>query len=330
MLEVLEGGEKYLIVTHNNPDPDAVASSFALQQIMRRKLKKHAAIGYAGMVGRAENRALIKCCRIKLTSLESIDVQQFDRICLVDSQFNATNHSLPRDIVPAAVIDHHPSLSAGEKLLYEDVRPQYGATSTMLTEYVIDLELKVNKRVATALLFGIRSDTFHLSRRTTSADIRAYGYLVPNIDRKLLSMIENPALPKQYFRVLHRALENAKIFEDVVVAELERIDNPDAVAEMADFLLRLSGVSWSIVIGYYRKKLYISLRTGGDSKDAGQVIVKAVEGRGTAGGHDVMAGGVIPLDKKEDPMRVARSLRSRLLEEISASAKNSRSSNLIS
>lgn len=329
LLEVLRGGKRYLITTHNNPDPDSVASSFALQYLIRKLLKKNSTIGYAGIVGRAENKAMLKECRIKLVPLESLDLDKFDRICLLDTQFSATNHSLPKDRVPTVVIDHHQRLPGGERLPYKDVRPGYGAISTILTEYLIDLRLEIEKRVATALLFGIRSDTFNLSRRTTSADIRAYGYLVSRIDKELLSMIENPPLPRKYFRILHRALESAKIYGDVVLSDLDRIDNPDAVSEMADFLLKLSGVSWSVVMGSYKKALYLSIRTDNHSKDAAQVIVEAVGDRGTAGGHDVMAGGMIPLDTEEDLKKMVRTIKWRLLTKISPLAKRSKPIDLI-
>lgn len=329
LLQVLRGGRKYLLTTHDNPDPDALGSMVGLEYLIEKKFHKKATIAYAGIVGRAENRAMVKWCKIGLLRLESLNLDQFDRVCLVDTQFNATNHSLTREKTPTVVVDHHRRIGGPPRPAYQDVRPHYGATSTIVTEYLIDAGLDMEKRVATALFIGIKTDTHDLSRRAIPADVRAYGRLTFSVDRTALSEIENPPLSRRFFRVLHRAFETTKIYGHVVVSELGVVDTPDVVAEMADFFLKLSGVTWSVAMGFYRKTLYLSIRTVDDSMDAADVITRAAGERGSAGGHGLAAGGRIPAEKEQDLNVLVRITRARLLSAICPSGKSVRPSYLI-
>ena len=187
-----------LIVCHNNPDPDTMAAAMGLKSIFYNALRCRAVIGYGGIVGRAENRQLIRRLKIELTNIRDIDFDHFSLICLVDSQPGTGNNDIPREILPDVVIDHHLLRGDTKKCSFYDVRPRYGSASTIITEYLRELKIPVDRKLATALFYGIKTDTNGLSRSATKADLDAFNYLFPLVSPRTLAAIENPSMPKSY------------------------------------------------------------------------------------------------------------------------------------
>ena len=135
--ELTRGKRKVLIVTHNHPDPDALAAAFALKYLLQSKWKVGSIIASSGVVGRAENRAMIRHLKIDLRALSEINLNNYSVIALVDTQPGAGNNSLPKSIIPDIVIDHHVPFRAKTRLAkYYDIRTDYGSTSTILAEYL--------------------------------------------------------------------------------------------------------------------------------------------------------------------------------------------------
>ncbi len=300
LFKVLSGKRKILIVTHDNPDPDTLASAFALRDLILKKLKAEVVIGFTGIIGRAENRAMTRCLNIPLKRLDTLDPKKFDATILVDSQPHTGQLGLPDSVTPDAVIDHHPLRPESRKVEFHDIQTSIGATSTIVVQYYIAEGLEMDSRLATALLYGIKSDTRDLGRETSKYDLEAYLYLYPRANLKLLSKIEYAEVPAEYFRIYERAIENAITFDGVVISFIGDISNPDMVAEMADTLARLENTRCALVGGYYNKQIFISLRTKDSEINAGKLVQSVVGKMGRAGGHGSMSAGRIRLESMSE------------------------------
>jgi nanoRNase/pAp phosphatase (c-di-AMP/oligoRNAs hydrolase) len=295
LLQALESPGPLIILPHDNPDPDALASAATLKYIVTQTLKKEVVIALGGIVGRAENRAMLTYLSIDLVPVGEAPFGPDTRVALVDTQPGRANNSLPEGVVPAAVIDHHPAYATYEHVSFLDLRDQYGATSTIFTEYLKESRLPVEGKIATALFYGIAAETQDLGREATPADIAASQFLYPYSNKRRLAKIENARVPRAYFQVFRDAIEEAVIYDTVVISNLGELRYPDMVAEVADFLLRLDGVEWSAAMGCYEKNLHVSVRTTDREVNAGELLRKVLGGH-SAGGHDMIAGGRIRVD----------------------------------
>ncbi len=285
-----------LVLTHDNPDPDSIAAALALAQIFREKAGLHTTIGYGGLIGRAENTALVSVLALPLVPLSRVVFAEHDLLCLVDTQPEMGNHSLPATHFPDVVIDHHPERPESSHAAHADVGGDFGATSTIAALYLRALGLTPTRQVATALFYGIKADTRNLARETEAEDVAAYHWLFPFVDQEALAAIEHPRLPADYFRLFHRALERARVYDDAIIADLGPIYTPDMVAEVAERHLALQGMRWSLALARFDGHLFVSLRARDVGANAGEMIRDVVETRGgSAGGHGQMAGGRLPL-----------------------------------
>ncbi len=292
-----KGKKRALVLTHDNPDPDCLASAVALAFLLEHRTSVEARVAYGGIIGRAENIAFVKVLKLPVAPVSQIVFSDYDLVALVDTQPSVGNHSLPATTQADIVIDHHPLRDESLRAPYADVGGDYGATSTMLAEYLRAARLEPDPELSTALFYGIKADTRDLGRETTSTDIDSYLWLFPRIDKRLLSQIEHPDLPARYFQLYHTAYERAKVYEDTtIVTDLGEVYSPDMVAEVAERLMYLEGMKWSLACGSYRSQLYFSLRVKDRRMNAGRLIREVCEGRsGSSGGHGSMAGARIPL-----------------------------------
>lgn len=314
LLKAFEGCERVLVLTHDNPDPDALASGFALRELLESLLPLRATLGFAGMIGRAENRAMVQVLDIGPTPLTTLALDEFDGVALVDTQPGTGNNSLPDSIPLRAVIDHHPARGDFEAP-HIDIRTHYGATATMMTEYASVCGLQMSESLATALFYAIRSETQDLGREASEPDRLAYFYLLARADMGAVAQIQRARVPRDYFRAFRDAVDKAEVAGNVLITELGNVGSADMVAEIADFLLRLQGAEWSIAMGRHENTLTVSVRTTDPYAHAGRLIREAVRGLGTAGGHGTMAGGQIPVTDKNE-REVTDRMRTALLEVI--------------
>ena len=308
--------KKVLVLTHNNPDPDAIAAGWALCHLIRRKFKAHAELAYGGLIARAENRAMVRLLNIDIKPLDSLRLQDFDVYALVDTQPRAGNNNLPHGLKASIVIDHHGMRKVSQEADLADIRLNYGSSTTILTEYLLEAGLAIPKTMATALYLGLKTDTQNLGRHATEVDYKAAISLYPKVQLKILSEIENPDLPRDYFLDFDRGLHEARIYGKAILCDLGSLANTDMVALMADFFLRFAEASLSFVIGTSDSSLIFSLRTKKINQNAGQMARRMVKGLGTAGGHERTGGGQIPIQdispEKADKMR--QSIQKRFLK----------------
>lgn len=296
LTKMFKGRRRALVLTHDNPDPDSMAAAWALATVLSDRVGVPADIAYGGIIGRAENAAFVKTLKIPISHVEDIDMSGYDLFAIVDTQQGVGNHALPESTLADIVVDHHPVREEEGTNPFGDVGGEYGATSTMLTEYMRAARIDPSPELATALYYGIKADTRDLGRQTSDPDVDCYLWLFPRIDRELLAQIEHPKLPVRYFRLFHAAIEKARIYSQAVITDLGDVYSPDLVAEVAERLSFIEDTKWSLAFGSYRSQLFLSLRVSDRRMNAGRLIRETCASfGGSAGGHGSMAGARLPL-----------------------------------
>jgi nanoRNase/pAp phosphatase (c-di-AMP/oligoRNAs hydrolase) len=318
LTELLTGsrGKLVLILCHNNPDPDTIGCAAGMAFLFRKTFGIRTVLGYGGRISRAENKAMVGRLKIPMKQLSRVNPSLYHAIALVDAQPGTGNNLVAtRGEPPLIVIDHHPLRSASAKAPFHDIRPNYGATSTIVTEYIVAAGLQPSRSVATALLYGIKADTRSLIRGARRVDFHAFNYLSPLSNPIALGWMESPPLSVEYFVDYHRGLSSTNIYRDAAVAYLGRIASDSIVPELADLLLRVEGITWSLCMGEIGNLMILSMRSLSKGSRAGNVIRRLVGKTGSAGGHREMAGGQIPLQGlTEDELRdMPRQLTKRFL-----------------
>lgn len=289
------GKSSVVILTHDNPDPDALASAFALRLLLEKLCNVTARVAFSGLIGRAENRAMVQVLGLNPEPLSTLDLSSETVFAMVDTQPGTGNNSWVDGWPLVAVFDHHPLKFDLDTVAFADVSESYGATATMMVQYLDAAGLEPPVDLATALFYAIRSETLDLGREAGEADRDAYFRLLEQADMVSVARIQRARVPREYFGAFHQAIERAVIYDNVVMTDLQAVAAPDIVAEIADFLLRLQGAEWSCCIGQHRNDLVVSLRTTDPFAHAGRLIRRIVAGLGTAGGHGTMAGGQVPV-----------------------------------
>jgi nanoRNase/pAp phosphatase (c-di-AMP/oligoRNAs hydrolase) len=296
-LRATAGNGPVLILTHDNPDPDGLASGKALSTLLREAWDIPSRLVYSGLVARAENHVMLNRLTPEWEGSEALpDLGQYSAVAQIDTQPGAGNNRM-RVVHPNhIVVDHHyPIRDATTSASYADVRTDIGSTVTMLFQYLAAAGIDPDPRLATAMYYGLKTDTRSLTRGDSVADDVAFMNLAHYLDQRELSKVEVAALSLEYFRAFSHGLHAARLFGQAVIAWLGSIEQPDFAAEMADILIRLQGTRAALCMGQFRDTLHLSLRTGGRDQDAGRIIQQVVTSPGSAGGHGTMAGGQFPL-----------------------------------
>ncbi|PLX66131.1 MAG: phosphoesterase [Denitrovibrio sp.] len=313
ILEDIKPKRKVLILTHNNPDPDTMAAAQGMKFILSKTLKKRCTIAYHGLVGRAENREMVKLCQIEMHPSTKLNFSRYDYLIIVDTQPKAGNVYIPDGFKADVVIDHHNYRTTTNQVRLHDVRPKSGSTSTIIVEYMKHLNIMPDASTATALYYGVKTDTVGSGRSSNNHDLEMMSYIFPSISLKKLTKIESPELPRYYYKNLQKALETAEIMEDIIFCNLGDVRNADLIAETSDFLLRMRDIKLTFVIGKIENAGYFSLRAKSARLKVGRIAMLLVKGLGTGGGHMKSAGGQINLEGK-DFEEVTAIIKGRLLK----------------
>lgn len=290
LFAILDPQDKVLIVIF--PDPDAISSSWALKRILKHRVHT-STIAFVRETKRLDNLAMIKLLRISLKPLSDLDVSSYTKLAIIDSQ----PHHFPEleNLSFDIIIDHHP-LKSKIEAPFVDIEPEYGATATLLTEYLRSLKIKPSTYLATALFYGIKTDTQNFALRGTERDIKAFRYLFNYINQTIIQKIDTSEFSLDnihYFKKAFNAMQVSWRHHRIFVF-LGKIDNPDICVILADFFLRIYEISWSIVAGIYQDNVIVIFRSDGYRKNAGSLAEKAFGKIGQAGGHKEMARAEIP------------------------------------
>ncbi|HEX6133383.1 MAG TPA: DHH family phosphoesterase [Longimicrobiales bacterium] len=285
------------IFIHPDPDPDAVSSALAVT-VLLGGTERHPIVTLDEMT-RPENRRMAELLHIRVTRITPEELQQFERIITLDTQ----PRGLQQDGRPrVAVIDHHPA-EPDYVAEFADIRPDYGATATMLTEYLrAAAEKQIGQGLATALLYGIRTDTDSLQRGVSPADVAAYAYLQSRADVQLVRRFEKPSYAPRTARAFGRALAEAVEDDDLMVVGLGRLDDAEshALADLADFCLAIEHITWVVAAAEIGEELVLTVRHTGTGVGA-DALARGLAGLGgNGGGHATMARVVLPLGRARD------------------------------
>ncbi|MGB5990878.1 MAG: DHH family phosphoesterase [Desulfobacterales bacterium] len=278
-----------------NADPDSIASAMAVKRLLWRKVS-NATISNINIIKRPDNIAMIRLLGVNLVPVKDIVKDCFSRFVMVDSQ---PDHSevftrFPIDII----IDHHPDTEV--KAPFVDIRPKYGATASIMTEYLRAAKIKPSTKLAAGLFYAIKTDTNNFVRQTLIEDIRAFQFLYRHANLNIVNKIERSELRLDFLKYFKVALENKRIRKGRLFAHFGRVVNPDVCVVLADFFIKISSVDWSIVSGVYDHNLIVVFRNDGFRKDAGKIAKKSFGELGSAGGHKSVARAEIPLEALKD------------------------------
>ena len=294
-----EENSQVLIVCHDNPDPDALASALAMKHLCD-SLGHTSTIIHGGMIEHQQNRAMVKLLKMELRKLildwEIEDLlKQSDIVICVDFSHPGANNILPETCVPHIVIDHHTTdqRPAGDVIL---VRSEFAATSSLIASVLMNSDIEMNSEIATALAFGIRTDTLGFTRSFNAVDLRALSWLGAWIDWELMRSFESPPRSQEVLSIFKQALADAEFDDGLMLVPISKMADRDALSQVADFLLPTEGVNVVVAFGVRMSKVILSARSRNDSIHIGKMLSKTFE-EGSAGGHKALAGGQIPFDE---------------------------------
>ena len=293
--DLFKNAKSLLIVLHDNPDPDALASGMALKVLCHVRYGITATIAYGGMINRAENKSMVNELSIPLKFFDKVEVNRFDRIAVVDTQPGRGNIALQAQTHCHLVFDHHATLESAtaDLVIYNK---KIGATATLLGELVCKASIDIRSNLATAIAYAIRTETLELQREADARDIAMYLHVYPLSSLPKIGAIAFPALPNSYYEMLSVALANAQIFRHFIFIPIGDVVMPEIVAEMADLFLRRERVTWVLAMGRYNSHIFFSLRTTHYKGQAFRVLQNILNDAKNAGGHDTFAGGRIAIN----------------------------------
>jgi nanoRNase/pAp phosphatase (c-di-AMP/oligoRNAs hydrolase) len=287
-LQIFKRDDRVLIVIV--ADPDAMASALAVRRLLSRRVEE-VTIAHNNKIERLNNLAMRDFLKIPLQHLRGTRQDQYTKFVLIDSQppHNPDLASISYD----AVIDHHP-VTDGWDAPFVDIRPEYGAVASMLTEYLKAAKIKPAVALATALFYGIKVDTQNFTKKTSPSDLLCFQYLFKRINQQLLNKIETSDIRRSELKYFKIALETMKISKKRIYVHLGRVGNPDILVVVADFFAHIHNIGWVIISGRYREKLVVIFRCDGYKKNAGKLAARVFGEIGSAGGHRQSARAEVP------------------------------------
>lgn len=271
-------------------DPDAIGSAMAMKRLLWRKISS-ITIATINTVKRPDNLALISLLGVKLTPIKDIQPEQFSKVIYIDSQ--PSHNPAFEKFEPDIIIDHHPE--GDLQATYKDIRPRYGATATIMLEYLKAANIKPSEKLATALYWAIKTDTDSFNRKAIYEDVRAFQYLFQFANIQWIRKIESAEIRPAFLKHFKTAIECRKKRKDWLFSHLGTVSTPDVCVIIADFFLKIEDINWSIISGIYGNKLIIIFRSFGYRRNAGAVAERGFSEIGSAGGHKTMARAEIPL-----------------------------------
>jgi nanoRNase/pAp phosphatase (c-di-AMP/oligoRNAs hydrolase) len=294
-LAELEHASLVTFVSHVHPDPDSLGSMLGLAHLVEACLGLPTRLTQDGIITRAENREMVKVLQIDLVPIDQIEWQEGEAVVMVDSQPNTGRHTFDPRMPITAVIDHHQTPGDVEGIPFVDVRAGLGATCSLVTGYLMEQELPIPARVATALSYGIETELAGYPRDASALDDSALYFLYPLADKDMLARIRNAPLPQGYYECVLQALQSSFIYGPLMISWVNDMPQPELAAQIVDFMIRLEDVRWALCAGVFEDKLILSVRTTVPRGRAGELLRQVVGKMGRAGGHDRRAGGYLNL-----------------------------------
>lgn len=289
---IFEKDDDVLVII--NADPDAIASALAVKRLLRYRVK-NVTIAHPNEIRRVNNVTMVQRLKVSLERLKNVSLDQYTKKIIIDSQ---PDH-LPEfaSIKFDVVIDHHPMGNAAgwSDVPFVDIRPDYGACSSMMVEYLRAAGLKPSVALATALFYAIKVDTQNFENKSLLADGICFRYLFDIANRNLVRKFELADLRRSELRYFNVALSELKYSKGRYYSHLGRVRSPDVLVIVADFLNHVGEIDWVFVSGIHGEKLVVIFRCDGYRKSAGKLASKIFGELGSAGGHKEAARAEVPL-----------------------------------
>lgn len=293
LLSAIAGFDSIAIVTHDNPDPDAISAGWGLQQLISEKLKKEALLIGGGDIVRAENRHMLNLLQPPLKLVSEFQPDTQTAAILVDCGPQVAAHLLTSPMVQTvAVVDHHVS-GVRPNFAFVDIRPRMAASASMVAGYLKEQKLAPGERLATAMLYAIRTETCGNEFRHTKQDRSVILWLTRFANPEWLAAIEGAPLEKSYYADLVLALQNTFVYEQSAFCLLPRAEGQEIVGEVADLLIRCQGIERVFCGAMIAGELMCSVRTEAECDSAADLVQATLKGLGHGGGHNHRAGGKV-------------------------------------
>lgn len=295
LMEMVQPDDSLLVMMYGSPDPDAVASAMALREILQKTkgLAKSAFCATEPLI-RQQNVEFVSSMRLFIQHINQVDVDAYRLIALMDAQPSFFSNILSF-IKPQIVFDHHPREGEWSAEL-ADVRPDYGALSSVMTEYLLCSRIKPSRNIHTALMYGIKTDTDNFNRSAIIEDISAYTYHTKYANMQFIRRIELNQTPDRFLKYYNYAYHHMNNFRGRRICFLGLVESADVCVQIADFYLRLIGTYYVVVAGIVGDRFIIIFRGDGYRQNCGEMAQRAFGTLGKGGGHRTAARMEIPLD----------------------------------
>lgn len=313
----LEDYRQVIFVSHVHPDPDSLGSMLGLSHLVETCLGKPTRITQDGIICRAENQAMVKHLDLDLIPVSDVIWQPDEAVVMVDSQPGTGRHSFDGETPIYGVLDHHQTPGDIERVPFLDIRRGIGATCSLVTRYLLEQEIQVPERIATALFYGIETELAGFPREASPLDDSCLEYLYPLADKDILAQIRNAPLPQAFYECLLQALQSSFIYDRLIISWVNELEQTELASQVVDYFIRYENIDWALCAGVHGDQLVLSLRSSAAHAQAGELLRQVVTRLGgRAGGHDRRAGGVIPLPSTSASAidQVQSDLRRRMLK----------------
>ncbi len=325
---VLPKRGRVLLIPHDHPDPDALASAAGLHLLLQKRFGLQGIILFTGTTDRAENQEMMRHFRYRWVSPAAMKTPRRPIPAIfIDTAPWSANVTIPTFAKPVAVVDHHPTRGQRRKDgLFTDIRKGAGATATMVYQYLTVAEISPPPWLATIFTYAILTETLDLSRECTDEDLRAYTDLLGRANLRTLGRIRHAPLSRDYFAHLKEATREARVFGRVAFTHLTEVSQSAIVAELADLLLRLERITWSFCTAWSQDRLLVSMRSAASGADCGRLLRKAIGTQGSGGGHRQMAAGFLAATGLDTEQRetMQRDFVARLLKAVERRSRRKR------
>jgi nanoRNase/pAp phosphatase (c-di-AMP/oligoRNAs hydrolase) len=313
LMNLVRQAKRPLILMYSNPDPDAIGAALGLATIWRAA-DRDPLIRYTGEVQRYQNKLLLQYLKEPIERLKANEMTEADLVAVVDAQPGFWREDRPNAQV---VIDHHPRRE-DTVATYVDLREGYGSTSTILTEYLIEADLPISKHLATALMYGLTTDTDDLNRHAGAADIRAFDELHHRADQHFLTRLDKAQVPMSVLDHIAWGISHRVVVRDLILIHFGEVPTADIMVQTADQLLLTYGINWTVCAGVKDHTLIVIFRGDGHRQDVGKRATLAFGKIGSAGGHRTMGRAEIPLPDGATELDTCEMLVDNLFRKMSA------------
>ena len=295
LLNIFQSDDHVLI--YIAADPDSMGSALAFKRLLWRKVAS-VTIATINEIKRPDNLTMVRLLQIPIKHISEVNQEAYSKRVIVDGQ--PCHSELFPDAPIDVVIDHHPATDQ-RQAAYEDIRPRYGATCSIMTEYLKGAGINVSERLATALIYGIRTDTDNFGRPALDEDIKAFHYLYSRANQSVLRKITFSEMRLSDLQLVHTALESYILRGRRIFAHMGQVASPDNLVQIADFFQRIAAIDTCVVSGQFEDKVVVIVRNVAARVDAGKMVQRAFGVLGPAGGHKSMARAELPLSAIWDP-----------------------------